>query len=197
MNNNPNQLLSKEDGEYRSIFNAFPDGVIINDLESGLVVEANPAAALMHKCARQELIGLQTTTLIHPDSRREFDECMRAFQADEEFDTRILHVCRDGSAFYAVWHGRALTYQGKPCLLNTFRDVSKRVHVEQLLSQSVDTRAHEQSTLLEISHTLASTLELQPGLILDQLRKIVEYAHGGLFALEDSELVTLAMRGVQ
>jgi two-component system nitrate/nitrite sensor histidine kinase NarX len=32
-------------------------------------------------------------------------------------------------------------------------------------------------------------------LILDQLREIIEYTHGGLFALVDSTLVTLAMRG--
>ena len=51
--------------------------------------------------------------------------------------------------------------------------------------------------MLEISHTLASTLELQPGLILDQLRKIIEYTHGGLFTLEGSSLVTLAMRGTE
>ena len=64
-------------------------------------------------------------------------------------------------------------------------------------AQRVETRTHEQATLLEISHTLASTLELQPGLILDQLREIIEYTHGGLFALEGSSLVTLAMRGTE
>ena len=61
----------------------------------------------------------------------------------------------------------------------------------------LEQRVHEQATLLAISHTLASTQELQPGLILDQLREIIEYAHGGVFALEDSSLVTLAMRGSQ
>jgi signal transduction histidine kinase len=60
-----------------------------------------------------------------------------------------------------------------------------------LLEQQV----REQATLLAISHTLASTLELQPGLILDQLHEIIEYNHGGLFALEDSSMVTLAMHG--
>ncbi|MBK7450659.1 MAG: hypothetical protein IPJ47_15065 [Anaerolineales bacterium] len=49
----------------------------------------------------------------------------------------------------------------------------------------METRLHEQATLLEISHTLASTLELQPGLILDQLREIIEYDHAGLFSLEN------------
>jgi GAF domain-containing protein len=48
---------------------------------------------------------------------------------------------------------------------------------------------------LEISHTLASTLELQPGLILDQLRKIIAYTHGALFALEETTLFSLALRG--
>jgi two-component system nitrate/nitrite sensor histidine kinase NarX len=54
---------------------------------------------------------------------------------------------------------------------------------------------HEQATLLAISHTLASTIEFQPGLILEQLREIIEYTHCGLFTLQDSTLVTLAMRG--
>jgi signal transduction histidine kinase len=59
----------------------------------------------------------------------------------------------------------------------------------------VEARTREQSTLLEISQTLASALELQPGLILDQLRVIIDYTHAGLFKLEDSTLAALAVRG--
>ena len=55
----------------------------------------------------------------------------------------------------------------------------------------------EQSTLLDVSHTLASTLELKPDLILDQLRTIITYNHAALFVLEDSALVATAIRGVQ
>jgi signal transduction histidine kinase len=50
---------------------------------------------------------------------------------------------------------------------------------------------------LEISQTLASALELQPGLILDQLRVIIDYTQAGLFKLEDSTLAALAVRGPQ
>ena len=80
-------------------------------------------------------------------------------------------------------------------MLGIVRDISKRIQAEQKLHQSIKNRTREQATLLEISHILASTLEFQPGLILDQLREIIEYTHGGLFALEDSTLITLAMRG--
>jgi signal transduction histidine kinase len=59
----------------------------------------------------------------------------------------------------------------------------------------VEARTREQSTLLEISQTLASALELKPGLILDQLRVIIDYTHAGLFRLEDSTLTVLAVRG--
>jgi PAS domain S-box-containing protein len=196
LNKEPNRPLSEEkEWQYRSIFDAANDGLIINDLETGLVVEANPAACLMHGFAREEFIGLPLTAFVHPDSQRAFSEYIRAFQSGGVFDTRILHVCKDGSTFFAEWRGTAFTYQGRMCLLGMVRDVSERIQAEQNLQQRVETRAHEQDTLLAISHTLASTLELQPDLILDQLREIIEYTHGGLFALEDSTLVTLAMRG--
>lgn len=61
----------------------------------------------------------------------------------------------------------------------------------------VEARLREQSTLLEISQTLASALELKPGLILDQLRVIIAYTHATLFALEELDLVALAVRGPQ
>lgn len=196
VNQDTTPLLSEEkDGQYRKYFDTAPDGLIIFDLETGLVVEANPAAWLMHGYTREEFIGLKLTVCIHPDSQHVFNESVRVFQSDGVFDTRALHVCCDGSKFYAEWRGTAFTYQERACMLGIVRNVSQRIDLEQNLHERVETRTHEQATLLEISHTLASTLELQPGLILDQLRKIIEYSHGGLFALEGSSLVTLAMRG--
>src|SRR6185503_14537128 len=171
------------------------DGLIITDLETGFVLEANPAACKMHGYASEEFIGLHLTAFIHADSQHGFSEHLRTFQSDGIFDSRTQHVCRDGSTFYAEWRGTALTYQGRRCLLGIARDVSKRIQAEQNLHQRAETRTHEQTTLLQISHTLASTLELQPGLILNQLREIIEYTHGGLFALEGSTLITLAMHG--
>ena len=62
------------EGIYQSIFNATVDGKIINDLESGLVVEANPAACRMHGYTREEFIGLQLITCVHPDSQYAFSD---------------------------------------------------------------------------------------------------------------------------
>jgi signal transduction histidine kinase len=65
----------------------------------------------------------------------------------------------------------------------------------RLYKDGLEQQVREQTTLLAISHTLASTLEPQPDLILSQLHEIIAYTYGGLFVLDGSKLVTLAMRG--
>jgi len=191
-NTSPSEI---REGPYRSIFDTASDGLIITDLETSRVVDANPAACIRHGYSSEEFIGLQLTAFIHPDSQHGFSEQIRAFQSDGVFDIRVLDVCQDGSTFNAEWRGTALTYLNRPCLLGIIRDVSKRIHAEQLLHQRVEARTREQSTLLEVSHSLASTLELQPDLILKQLRGIMEYSHAVLFGLTDSTMSTLALRG--
>jgi signal transduction histidine kinase len=69
-----------------------------------------------------------------------------------------------------------------------------QTHNQERQSQ-MEARMREQSTLLEISKTLASTLALKPDLMLDQLREVVEYTYAVFFVLEDLKLVTLAVQG--
>jgi two-component system nitrate/nitrite sensor histidine kinase NarX len=111
------------------------------------------------------------------------------------FESLSVHIRRDGSPFHVEVRRSVINYRGRPCLLSVIRDVSRRIQTEKILSDKIESQMREQATLLAISHALASTLEFQPGLILDQVREIIEYTHCGLFALEDSTLVTLAMRG--
>jgi PAS domain S-box-containing protein len=190
------QSLQEMEEQYRNIFNATSDGLIIYDTETGCVVEVNPAACTMHGYTRAEFIGLRPAAFIRPTRKHEFSDFIHSIQTDGIFEAQSIHVRRDGSTFHVELRGLALTYQGRPCLLSIIRNVSGLFDAEQLLRQQV-VRAHEQATLLEISYTLASTLELQPGLILDQLHKIIEYTQAALFELEDSTLIVLAWRGAQ
>ncbi len=187
------RLTSEE--EYRNIFEAASDGLVIYDIEMDLVVEANPAACEMHGYSRQEFIGLNPAVFMLPESYALFREQARTAGPDSVFELLIVHIRRDGSPFHVEVRRSVINYRGRPCLLSIIRDVSQRIQTEKNLGKQIEAQIREQATLLAISHTLASTLEFQPGLILDQLREIIEYTHCGLFALEDSTLVTLAMRG--
>ena len=194
--NHPSQSIESE-RRYKSIFETASDGLIVNDLETGLVVEANPAVCTMYGYTRDEFIGLHPTKYIHPDSSNQFTKYVQLVQSHGVDVALQTHMRRDGSRFNVELSGTVYTDEASSYLLSVVRDVSQRVHAEQLLQQRVDTRTREQSTLLEISQTLASALELQPGLILDQLRVIIDYTHAGLFKLDDSTMTALAVRGPQ
>ncbi len=67
----------------------------------------------------------------------------------------------------------------------------------QLLEQRVEERTHELSTLLEVSHNLTSILDLSPllGLILDQLRAVVDYTGAAILSVEGGRASVQAYRG--
>jgi len=123
----------EKERQNRSIFEAASDGLIINDVETGLVVEANPAASAMHGYAREEFIGLHSTAFTHPNSHHWFSEYAHAVQSGGVFEAQAVHVRRDGSPFYVEVRGTAFTYHDRPCVLGVFRDVSERVQAERLL----------------------------------------------------------------
>jgi PAS domain S-box-containing protein len=185
----------KRERQSQSIFETASDGLVLYDLETGLVVEANPAASRMYGYAREEFIGLHPDRFSKPDSSHQFTKYVQAVKAQGVYVSLLEQVRSDGSQFYVEMSGSVYMDQGRSYLLSVVRDVSQRVQAEQLLKQRVEERTREQATLLEISQTLASALELQTGLILDQLRVIIDFTHGGLFKLEDSTLVALAVRG--
>jgi signal transduction histidine kinase len=56
-----------------------------------------------------------------------------------------------------------------------------------LLEQRIAERTRELSAILEVSHNVASTLELAPllGLILDQLKRVVDYTGAAIFTIEE------------
>jgi two-component system nitrate/nitrite sensor histidine kinase NarX len=186
-----------QDRPYRAIFEAVSDGLIIHDHDTLRIVEANEAAATMHGYSHVEFIGLLLSDYLHADSQPLFIEAARALEAGGVLEASAIHLRRDGTPFHVEVRRTAFTYRSRPCLLSIVRDVSKRVKAEELHQQQEEARRREQSTVLDISHTLASTLELKPDLILDQLGTIVQYSRAALFVVQDSALVAIAVRGVQ
>jgi signal transduction histidine kinase/putative methionine-R-sulfoxide reductase with GAF domain len=65
------------------------------------------------------------------------------------------------------------------------------------LERKVADRTRELSTLLEVSRNVASILELEPllGLILDQLKSVVDYNGASILTLDGGVLKVLAYRG--
>jgi PAS domain S-box-containing protein len=190
--------LRETEAQYRSIFEATSDGLIINDLETGVVVEANPATCAMHGYARDEFIGRHPTAFIHPNYHALFQEYIETVKTGGQFHAEAVELRQDGTPFLVEVNGRSFTYRGKPHGLGVMRDITERVQAYQMLEQRVDERTRELSTLLDVSHNVASMLHIEPLLstILQQLRSVVDYSAAAVFTLENAhELHLLEYQG--
>ncbi len=176
---------------YQDVLDSMPDGLIINEIATGLVMEVNQTMADMHGYTREEFLGLHFTDFVHPQNHLLWDQYIEKVQAGEVFKALALHLKPDGSSFYVEWRGTSFIYEGRPCLLGNVRDVNQRIEEDTMLRKWVEERTHEQSILLEISEAFASALELKPSFILEQFRGITDYTHAGLFTVEESTLIVL------
>lgn len=190
------QQLSQTEELYRRIFEATADGLIINDPTTGCVVEANPAVCRMHGYSYAEFVGLHGSAFIHPDYHSVFADFLETISAGGTFQCKALDTRKDGSIFPVEVAGSPMMYNDRLHILAVVRDVTARVEAEEELEQRVADRTHELSTLLDVSRTITSTLELHPVLevILDQLNAVAESDGASILALRDNDFVVLARR---
>lgn len=182
--------------QYQRIFEATTDGMIIHGPD-GSVVEANPAACAMHGYSHDAFLRLHPTDYIHPASYPQFAEFLDAVPADKPFRCDAKLIRKDGSVFDVAVIGTRLMYHGSPHLLAILRDITEERRAYQVLEQRVAERTRELSTLLEISHHLTSTLDMQPliNLILEQLKTVVDYWGASIMTVQDGAWQALAFRG--
>jgi PAS domain S-box-containing protein len=191
------QLREKEE-QYRSIFEATSDALFIFDLESGLLVEANPAASRMHGFTHEEFLAIsRPTDFIHADARSSFGLFLQTIKTGGQFQDRTVALRRDGTVFPIEVRGTPITYRGKVHGLAVVRDITEQVQAYQLLEKRVEERTRELSTLLDISHDVASTIELKPllAIVLDQLKMVVNYTGSSFSILDGEDLVLVENRG--
>ena len=191
------QLKEKEE-QYRGVFEATTDGLVINTIE-GQVVEVNPAFCRMHGFTREELLQMHPTEFIHPDSHEIFNRFISTVINTGYFQSEAVDVRKDGTAFDVEVHGVNFNFRGKPHVLAVVRDITEQKRAYQLLEKRVADRTRELSTLLDISHSVSSTLELEPllRLILDQLKFVADYSGSAIAVVEGNELILLDSRASQ
>ncbi|MBU3954812.1 MAG: PAS domain S-box protein, partial [Proteobacteria bacterium] len=181
---------------YQRIFESASDGIIITDLEKEKVITANPIAARMHGYDQNVFCGMAFHKFVHEKSLPLFTKYSSIIRQEGAFERVAKHVRLDGTPFSVEWRAVKIKYHDQDCALALLRDISERIMLEDILKQKMRERVQEHSTLLRISYALSSTLEIQPQLILDQLKRLIDYSHASLFTLEDSTLITISINGI-
>jgi PAS domain S-box-containing protein len=190
------QVREKEE-QYRNIFEATSDALFIQNLDDAQIVEVNPAACRIFGYTYEELLGLYPRDLIHSDTYASFDGYLDTIRSGGQILTQAVGLRKDGTAFHLEVRGTPFMYKGKLHSLTVVRDITEQVEAYELLEKRVEERTRELSTLLDISHNVASYIELTPllAIVLDQLKMVADYSGSSLSILEGEDLVLVENRG--
>jgi PAS domain S-box-containing protein len=119
------EALRSSEEQYRAIFNAAADALVLRDADFR-IVDVNPAYEAMSGYSREEVLGALHVVANPPD----IDHYVKALHgkalAGEAFHFETEAVRKDGSRFDVEVHGVPIRHQGKPHVLYIGRDITAR-----------------------------------------------------------------------
>jgi len=128
------QALRESEEQYRSIFNASVDGLLLWN-SSAKVVDVNEAFLRMHGFAREDLVGADCERFL-PEDRREYcREVVRAALLGNAYCGENISRRFDGSTFDVEVHVVPMRYRNEPHALSIVRDLTERRREERRRAQ--------------------------------------------------------------
>jgi PAS domain S-box-containing protein len=133
--------------QYRSIFNATADALVLRDADFR-IVDVNPAYVAMSGYSRAEVVGAARVVANPPDINQYVKTLHGKALAGEAFHFETEGIRKDGSRFDVEVRGVPIQHQGKPHVLYIGRDITARKLADQALRTSEEQyRAVFQATM--------------------------------------------------
>ncbi len=123
--------LRNSEEQYRAIFNASADGVVLRDAEFR-TADVNPAYLAMSGYTREEVLSApQVLTQPDPLVRQQHHEQHLKILAGQPVRFEASGLRKDGSAFHVEVNGMPVAYRGQPHVLYAARDITERRLAEE------------------------------------------------------------------
>jgi PAS domain S-box-containing protein len=167
-----NQILAKEalkesEDRYRQLFEASPDAIILADIETGMLTDANPSACKLLGYSVGELREMHQT-MIHPERYKEFvtlsfeKHVQKALNKELPQPIEAMIRRSDGVEVSVEVLANFITLNGRNILQGVFRDITERLQVRNELlkaKEKAETSDKLKSAFLRnISHELRTPL---------------------------------------
>jgi len=150
------QLRSTE-SNYRALFEAEPDGILIVDSESGIIVDANPSASKLYGYSNDELCGMQAIDLsAEPTKSKKHIAAISAETRDSPISPIAFrrHRKKDGTTFpVEILHGK-YELENQTFICAIMRDITERVQVTEELEKhrkNLEALVQERTRELELA----------------------------------------------
>lgn len=131
--------LSASEERYRELFEHMPDPYLIMELDSGTIVQCNPATARMLGGEIDRIIGLTPDQISPPtqiDGLPSRDAVLRKLDIARRgggLSFEWIHRRFDGSEFCVDVMLRCTQFQGRAMMMVSWRDITERKRMEALL----------------------------------------------------------------
>jgi PAS domain S-box-containing protein len=156
---NPDEdgLLAEFDRQFRTMFEATVDGIVVADSQTRRFYTANLAFTRMSGYTPQEVRQLALPD-IHPPEAMPFvtQQFMKLLNREQPIARDIPVKRKDGGIFYADISSHPVTLAGRVCLMGFFHDVSERKRTEDRLGE---TESRFQSIMEQSSEGIVLTDE--------------------------------------
>ena len=135
--------------DQQTIFDAALDGIVIATPE-GFFLEVNPAYCDMMGYAREELIDMHVSALVHPAHTSKLHSLAKKITNEGCVFYESVDATKIGRAVSVEVHAVPYRYRGNPAIMAIVRDTSKRKFIEAALA-----KAKRKTEKLQREHTIA------------------------------------------
>ena len=129
------EALRESEEKYRTLFDSASDVILIHDLE-GRLLDANRMATETLGYSREELLEMTITEIVPPEFAALMPERIRKIVQNGHMVFETADITRGGRRIPVEISARLITYQGRPAILSTARDITERKHAEEAVRQS-------------------------------------------------------------
>jgi PAS domain S-box-containing protein len=131
------EALQSSEENFKAMMERMPDGILIGDMKQVLFVNAQLMRMLGYK-RKEELIGQEVLSLIHPDYRDFARERARVAYGKAAINPLMEYqwLAKDGRPVDIEASSISIQYEGKPAVLAALRDITERKKSEGALLQT-------------------------------------------------------------
>jgi PAS domain S-box-containing protein len=171
------EALRESEENYRQLFQAESDAILLIENETGQILQANNAACVLYGYTQEEILSKKNVELsAEPEQTRNVTRNTPLDAGQVVTIPLRFHRKKDGTVFPVEITGRFFLHQGRSVHIAAIRDISERKQAEEALK----TAEERFRTLIEYSSDEISILSIDGELIYESptVSPTLGYKHG-------------------